>query len=260
MSELETALNSLTCIDFPFQHVQALRAVCRRPPVLRVALPSLCVSHVWPACSRRAGGRKGGRLSCRCWREHCLLLRSERPLPGRDRRPLRAAPGVHGDAASASLRALLSPLAGPPGLRRAPPGLCGAALRARRRQCRPGLGSHSAGSEQIVKGSRTGAAARADPRQAACWVLRAWGAPAGAGGLREEVELAGCSGPCCPAPPRLGVGLVRAWAGGLERAPGRVSAGQAGGAKAGLQLPSVSLPSPLSPACKTVRWGVRMSA
>lgn len=114
--------------------------------------------------------------------------------------------------------------------RREPPGLRGAALRARRRQCLPGLRSRSTGSEQ--NDARTGATARAGPRQAAWWVPclgNARGcrrAEGGSGAWR------GCPGPASGHPRRRALVLFRVWA------PGRVCAGQAGGAKAGLQPPS----------------------
>lgn len=60
-------------------------------------------------------GRGRGRVgfACRCWPEHCASsLCSERLLPGRDRRPLLANPGVD----VRPRLGLAQPLAGPPGL------------------------------------------------------------------------------------------------------------------------------------------------
>ena len=110
--------------------------------------------------------------------------------------------------------------------RREPPGLRGAALRARRRQsAAPGF-SHAAQVQSRSLRFQDRGPARAGPRQAAWWVPRAWETPACAGGLRAEVEPG-------RRPRGWALGLSRVWVGGPERAPGTASAGQAGGASWG---------------------------
>lgn len=202
-----SALNSLTCIDFPFQHVHALRTAGPRPPVLEQRLrtgtavsaghPALPVrSCVWSACSGGlVEGRGRGRVgfACRCWPEHCASsLCSERLLPRRDRRLLLANPGV-------DVRPRLG-LAQPP--RGSTRTLCswGVEDAVSRRGCAELLCGPEGGSASPGFAHAAPVQSRTMPGQGPLRVLvpgrlpggcRAWETPAGAGGLRAEAEPGG---------------------------------------------------------------------